>query len=66
MLTVGALFLVLGAIFPLLGLSYVLYWGTIPEPLSAQGFPLYSLWLGVIFLIIGLIALAFSGLSTKE
>ncbi len=61
-MTVGVLFLVLGSVFPLLGLSYVLYWGSIPEPIGASGFPLWSFWLGVIFLIIGLIGL----LSSKE
>ncbi len=49
----GALFLVRGAVFPLLGLSYVLYWGTIPQPLSLEGFPLWSFWLGAVFLIVG-------------
>jgi hypothetical protein len=65
-LAIEAVFLVLGAIFPLLGLSYVLYWGTVPQPLSAQGFPLYVFWLGVIFLVIGLVGFAISGYSAKE
>jgi len=60
-LAIGAVFLVLGAIFPLLGLSYVLYWGTMPQPFSAQGFPLYAFWLGVIFLAVGLVGFAISG-----
>ena len=65
-LAIGAVFLVLGAIFPLLGLSHVLYWGTVPQPLSAQGLPLYAFWLGVIFLVIGLAGFANSGYADKE
>ncbi len=62
---IGALFLVLGAVFPLLGLSYVLYWGTIPQPLSAEGFPLWSFWLGALFLIVGILGASASA-TVKE
>ncbi len=66
MLTIGILFVVLGSILPLLGLSYVLYWGTVPEPLSPQGFPFYSFWLGTVLLIVGLTSLAVSGIKARE
>ncbi len=64
-LATGSLFLVLGAVFPLLGLSYVLYWGTIPQPLSAEGFPLWSFWLGAVFLIVGILGFGASA-TMKE
>ncbi len=65
-LVTGNLFVVLGSILPLLGLSYVLYWGTVPEPLGAQGFPYYSFWLGTILLIVGVASLAVSAIKARE
>lgn len=49
MSAIGALFLVLGSVFALLGLSYVVYWlKPTPSvlPTSIPPFPLHTFWLG--------------------
>ena len=40
--------------------------GTVPEPLSIQGFPVYSFWLGITLPIVGLTSFAISGYGAKE
>ncbi len=62
----GMVLLVLGSIFPLLGLSYVIYWGPAYTGGGPNSFVTATFWAGVVFLIAGLIALAFSGFGKKE
>jgi hypothetical protein len=51
---------------PILRLELRVVLGTVPEPLSIQGFPVYSFWLRITYPIVGLISFAISGYGAKE